>query len=908
MKITFLATVLPVALAAVAGVASAADAPRHEMNVIPSWGDMTLVYGPGTDPAMDTPEAMANMVKHWKGRGFTGVYLRTDLTQFPPGSVIRHPPKKQDNPGLAVFWHLVDEILEKADPHMSARLAVEKHGGFEYWINHPHIYSEGAPADAGIEGEGRMVPWSYMLKYHAEHPEVITIDREGNKQWMVPEYAYPGARANKAAEFAHLAKTYRPSGIIASMRSETSQLIPPPEHADQFGFNPIVVDEMKQKYNVDILTDPRFDWKSQNFKSDDPMVQNWRELRGAHVTQLYREIRKAIRGVDPKVQFAVALSGEYVGPLMGNARLEWRKWIDEGIVDVIILPVTFEATHDHDAHKKGYLTDVRAGKGVVTVDQVKSYVAKSKHPKIKVIQTGAPSYFYPPPPAGADGWQCDAWYDSYHVAWHQRWQQWMKDLDELGSIKFFEQNFDSFKPKDPGQAGGIGDGRHHPELRATPGVWYKVGDGTDGRPFIQQAVRRGNTGAAVAVVGKELTGVHYSSPDRSLLTGMLDTAIANGKATLTYWANRQSDQSALTVYFTGTASYERDVAVRIAAKTGRVSYANGKDWVETPLAVPLKRWEKISIEVDLDAMTYAAHLGEKKTSICTGVAFAKPAERIVTQHGVNLPIKVPAYRHFNAVMFVPLEGSKEPAYVDDVLVQWTPTLHYAKRGSRKLLDETFEAAKPGATTFGRDLRVVAAPADATADATSAAESAAKDRSKPFFVERTTSFGPGVHSARATGGSALVANLGITPASAKGMITVDLDAFVRSDKSFPFILPDPTTRSPHNVVISLEGAAPGKPFAAVDTAEGTWRLWDGQKFTDTGKTVNYDVWNHLQIAVDPKAKTYRLVVQPVGELPSVIGEAACGEGLKPTDKLVFRIAPSATKDHISCYDNLVVTAE
>ena len=123
-------------------------APGPKMNLIPSWGDMTLVYGPGTDAAMDTAEAMEAMVKHWKGRGFTGVYLRSDLDQFPPGEVIRHSGKLQTNPGLAVYWHIVDEIMAKADPHTTIRQASEKLG-FDYWLSHPHIYSEGAPAGGG---------------------------------------------------------------------------------------------------------------------------------------------------------------------------------------------------------------------------------------------------------------------------------------------------------------------------------------------------------------------------------------------------------------------------------------------------------------------------------------------------------------------------------------------------------------------------------------------------------------------------------------------------------------------------------------------------------------------------------------------------------------------------------------
>ena len=39
-----------------------------------------------------------------------------------------------------------------------------------------------------------MVPWSYESKVLAEHPEMVTIDRRGNKYWMVPEYGYPEVR------------------------------------------------------------------------------------------------------------------------------------------------------------------------------------------------------------------------------------------------------------------------------------------------------------------------------------------------------------------------------------------------------------------------------------------------------------------------------------------------------------------------------------------------------------------------------------------------------------------------------------------------------------------------------------------------------------------------------------------
>ena len=94
---------------------------------------------------------------------------------------------------------------------------------------------------------------------------------------------------------------------------------------------------------------------------------------------------------------------------------------------------------------------------------------------------------------------------------------------------------------------------------------------------------------------------------------------------------------------------------------------------------------------------------------------------------------------------------------------------------------------------------------------------------------------------------------------------------------------------------------------IDSAKGTWRLWDGSKFVDTNKGIHYDVWNHLQIAIDSKANTYRLIVQPVGELPTVIGQAACGDSVRIDEKLKLTIKPSATPDHVSCYDNIAVTS-
>ncbi len=345
-------------LLALSLAARAAEAPP-KLYAIPSWGDYTIVYGPGTDPAMDSPAAMENMFRYWKGSGYTGVFLRSDLQQFDP--FVRRNPRVQPNPGLALMWRYIDVMAERYDYFAAAQQAAQK-TGFEFWVYHPHIYSDGAPENVGVDGPGRMVPWGYVSKVLFEHPEMVSVDRRGNKYWMVPEYAYPKVREAKVGEFVHMAKKYGIKRFIANMRSEVNQLIEATDKADRFGFNQPVVDDMQRLHGVDIMTDPRFDVDSPAFDLRNPMVEKWRELRGGYLTQLWRELRQGLRAVDPAIKIGITLAGEYIGPPLGNWRTDWRTWVDEGLLDYIISPVFFEATLRSGRGEEG-LSHQLAGRG-----------------------------------------------------------------------------------------------------------------------------------------------------------------------------------------------------------------------------------------------------------------------------------------------------------------------------------------------------------------------------------------------------------------------------------------------------------------------------------------------------------------------------------------------------------------
>ncbi len=883
----------------VCGSLSAAVEQHQEMNVIPSWGDVTIVHGRGTDAAMDSPQAIANIIKHWQGRGFTGVYLRTDLKQYDPEQLMRNSQDKQENARLDVIWKYVDSIMDKFDVHMTMQNEAEK-VGFKYWAYHPHLFSDGAPADVGVPGVGRMVPWSYCMRYTHDHPEVVSVDRKGNRHWMIREYAYPGARSSKVDEFVYMAKKFGLKRFVACLRSEALQILPAPDKADQYGFNEPVVHDMKTRFGVDIMTDPRFDVYSANYDPCDPMVQNWYDLRGAYFTQFLRELRERLNAVDPNIEIAIPLSGEHVGPPMGNWRMDWRTWVDEGLINEIISPAFFEATIDKDSQSKGYLTNVIAGKGTVSFTTLRNYIKNSKHPEIKLIATSAPSYFYSPSPEGTDGWRCDIWYDLYTLAWYQRWQQWEKDIKDFGYIKFIEQNFDSFPEKHNGHSGGWGDGWYSPELRACQGCWYKLGDGSNARPTTQSVIAHGDKGNAIKLTssasgGNTLIGWHASAPDRSNFTDCLDNAITNGLAAFEFWLYRTGEDSSISVFFQSD-DYEKDVGLHVAEKTGKVSYSDGGKWMPSDYSIPMGQWQKLTIKVSLNTKSYAAFAGsDEKIQLCADVKFSTPKNRIVAMHGVeHQPITVPAYRMFKLVQFIPEGPDGNITYVDDVSIKWMPTLHYTQPGSDIYFADDFESHAVDS-------------AIANAEAIKGGRwKILSDEPNSYYIENTTSYGQGVKCLRTHGGTNVVCGeQNKLSLDSDTVITVDFDIYIRSDKSFPYIIPDPTTTSDHTAIIGLQRGI-NDYVAAVFAGEGTWRYYDGKEFIDSKIRIAYDVWNHVQLAIDTSGGFCSVVVQPLGELPTFLGTTKLD--IIEKDKVYLCISPSKSEKGFSCYDNMVVACD
>ena len=99
---------------------------------------------------------------------------------------------------------------------------------------------------------------------------------------------------------------------------------------DEYGFNEPVVTEFKKRYGVDVLTAPEFD------------RARWRALNGEYFTNFMRRSAKILhdRGMKLHVHISMQMLDRDFWTLNDapvNFKWEWRKWIEEGLIDGISL-------------------------------------------------------------------------------------------------------------------------------------------------------------------------------------------------------------------------------------------------------------------------------------------------------------------------------------------------------------------------------------------------------------------------------------------------------------------------------------------------------------------------------------------------------------------------------------------
>jgi len=350
------------------GLSTAFAKDPKEKVIILSWGDL---IGDHTGDkrfegaiSVERPEDMKSLANLWKEKGVSKVLFRVDDWRYLHFMELYMP----DGGDYTQYRRTMERAWDSGVIPAAVSAMKAAGIGIYMWIS---IIDEGCPP---VVPYADIVPWPWQSRFFKEHPQYQASDRTPTENgrryhWGIPEFAYPEVRAHLLAEISFFSDKFAFDGIFLSFRSHS----PPPEHADQFGFNAPVVEAYQRRYGKNILRE--------NFD-----LEKWRALRGEYLTQLLRECSALIHAKGKLLSFGTA-RGDYVGFPLGNMKLEWKKWISERIIDELHLD---EQGWAWGRHGYGYLTDPVTGRGLRPIDEM---VRTDYGPLAK--QYGVKLYFKP---------------------------------------------------------------------------------------------------------------------------------------------------------------------------------------------------------------------------------------------------------------------------------------------------------------------------------------------------------------------------------------------------------------------------------------------------------------------------------------------------------------------------------
>lgn len=286
-----------------------------EKLMILSWGDVIWQHkGEGT-AQLDTPEKVVEATRIWKERGVDRVLFRADDFRV----LLFHQIKPSYRNAYIQEWlKTTKQAWEQRLLEVAVQAIHDQGMKVDMWIT---IFDEGCPEHV-LYGDSDFFSW--QSNFTRENPQFLSADRsltanQRTVHWGVMEYAYPEVREYMLRVIRAFADPLDFDGVFLSVRSHS----PPAEHADQFGYNEPVVKEYQRRYGRNILQ-ASFD------------LEKWRELRGEYLTQFLVEVKEHLKKKGQALSIGVA-QGDYIGPPFGNMKLQWRRWISEGIIDSLVV-------------------------------------------------------------------------------------------------------------------------------------------------------------------------------------------------------------------------------------------------------------------------------------------------------------------------------------------------------------------------------------------------------------------------------------------------------------------------------------------------------------------------------------------------------------------------------------------
>ena len=279
-----------------------------------SWADH-LTFGEG-DGRLMKPSAVGTRILRWR----EDLRARTLHWRVPRTALdgVFHAAPGREHPTLKGFRDVNWDSL-KVVPELAHEQCLDAY----LYVS---IFDEGwplAPVKERVVSyhnamHGQHVSW--QSRFSADHPEYAVVDRMGTvHQWGVLCLAYPEVRQHFVGRFLELLNGGDWDGLFVCFRSQSR----PADYADQFGFNDPVRHDFSDRFGVDI--------RAQEFD-----VQAWRNLLGSYVTQFLELLRGALESRGLRLSVGCAL-GNVVGHPLGNATLEWRSWVSEGLIDELVV-------------------------------------------------------------------------------------------------------------------------------------------------------------------------------------------------------------------------------------------------------------------------------------------------------------------------------------------------------------------------------------------------------------------------------------------------------------------------------------------------------------------------------------------------------------------------------------------
>lgn len=326
---------------------SLGEVEAKEKAMIISWGD--VIEGPHTGVArLDTVDKVRQATRTWKSKGVQKVLFRADNFR-----VLLFHQHLVTRPGHEELWSKTRSAWDSG--LLEAAVKAMKEVGIEpfVWLT---ILDEGCPPTV-LYSDSHPFPW--QSHFTRENPRFLSCDRSLSENarkyhWGFLEYAYPEVRRYMLKVIRAFSDGFGFDGVFLSLRSHA----PPPDHADQFGFNQPVVQEFKRRYGRDILR--------QSFD-----LEKWRELRGDFLTGFLREVKTHLEKQGQKLSIGVQ-QGEHLGPPFGNMRLQWRRWVEEGIIDELVVGhiTQVRARYPHRTQREmGYLQSQEDNVGLPPIEE-----------------------------------------------------------------------------------------------------------------------------------------------------------------------------------------------------------------------------------------------------------------------------------------------------------------------------------------------------------------------------------------------------------------------------------------------------------------------------------------------------------------------------------------------------------